>query len=180
MEQETDSLLQYRLRAWTRLVFHTDARSVIPGLLITRYQAALDLVHEFYEKQRGQSPRLLTTLEIPVTENATGPESTMKTSLYTRCPDLSTALSTLHTSQQKGVRLDEGLGRLLEKGTAEWLHTIASSAGLNHDLQWKLELYLFEDISPSSLFTESYVAGKEYSRPTQPETGCVVGLLAAQ
>jgi len=178
-DQEMDSFLRYRLRAWTRLVFHTAAQPVIPGLLITRYQTALDLLHEFYEKQERQSPRLLATLKIPATQKDSEFAQTLEVSPTKQCQSLKMALSTLYTGRTEAYSREK-LIQLLEKGILEWSQCTAANSDSTQHVQWKLELYLFENISLPTLFAKSYAAGQEYCRPTQPAAGCVVGILAPQ
>lgn len=177
LDQETDTVLRHRLKAWTRLCFHGGKSA--PGLLVTRHRTALDLLHEVYEKQQRQSPRLLATLEIPQIQSASEPGVVTTAPLGEQCRSLSMVLTTI-TASASSMRFDDAQEQLLTKGVSEWSEAIARHVDPAQTATCGLELYMFEGTTASALFTESYAVERGYYDKRCLSKGCIVALLTMQ
>ncbi len=174
-DHETDGILRHRLKAWSRLWFHGD--NPVSGLLVTRYQAAMDQLQEVYEKLFRQSARHLVSLKLPCARISSGDDLALDELLTQQCPSLHAVLASFNDCVSR-IQIEEGLEHLLREGQAEWSK---GSLQLPSDRNphCVLDLFYFPEISARQLFAESFNGGILSGKKAEEEmpVGCVVGLL---
>lgn len=174
--QETDGILLHRLKAWTRLCFHDG--NPVPGLLVTRHRAAMDLLQEVYENLYRQSARHLISLELPCGPPPSGHEGFPDKPLVHECPSLHRTLAAcaagIANTQQK-----EALEQLIRQDQAQWSQCLSRHFPSGLDEHCVLDLFFFPDISSRQLCVQSFngglLPGKE--KEDGDSAGCVFGLL---
>jgi hypothetical protein len=173
--QETDGMLDHRLKAWSRLCLH-DADQP-QGVLVASRPSALDRLQEVYEKIRGRSPQLWASLELP-TFAAAGDQTGAVAPLGEHCPTLGQALEAMTINQAHLT--EEALQELVAAGAQQWVEYVKSRPTARTGLRHVLELYRFPEISARGLLQEGFAGGGPSGRTDLygPPSGCFVGLLS--
>jgi hypothetical protein len=175
--QETDGMLDHRLKAWSRLCLH-DADQP-QGVLVASRPSALNRLQEVYEKIRGRSPQLWASLELPAFTAAEA-QTGATAPLGEHCPTLGRALEAMTFNQLHLT--EEALKELVAAGAQQWAEYIKSRPTALSGLRHVLELYRFPEISARGLLQEGFAGGGPSGRTDLcgPSSGCFVGLLSAQ
>jgi hypothetical protein len=173
--QETDGILIHRLKAWTRLCCQD--RNALPGLLVTRHQAAMELMQEVYEKIYQQKVRLLISLELPCAPSLSGYEEFAAQPLMDEFPRLRKTLAAFSVGITK-TQLQE-MEQHLKEDQARWSQCISRHFPSGLDERCDLDLFFFPDISARQLCVESFNGGllSDKEKDGEKGTGSVVGLL---
>lgn len=175
--QETDGMLDHRLKAWTRLCLHDVDQP--QGVLVASRPSALDRLQEMYEKNRGRIPQLWASLELPAFA-AFGEQTGAAAPPGDRCPTLDQALEAMTFNQQHLT--EEALKALVATGAQQWAQHIKSRPTALSESRHVLELYRFPEISARGLLQEGFAGGGPSGQTDHcdPSSGCFVGLLSAQ
>jgi|GEM_PF-616044 hypothetical protein len=173
---KTDTILRHRLKAWTRLCFHDGAPA--PGLLVTRHQAAVELLREVYERRWRQDARLLASLEIPLPVSVQAADADNPPEQA--CPVLDRLLTEI-AADGSCLRLQEESEAFVQAGLREWSQVAATGPIPSPPTKPAiLDLFYFPQAAPALLFEESFadtVSGR--TDGGEEDAGCVVGLLKA-
>jgi hypothetical protein len=173
--QESDGMLDHRLKAWSRLCLHDASQP--QGILVTGRPSAMDRLQEVYEKNHRRNAVLWASLELPAFA-ASGEETAANEPLIEQCPQLIAALEAM--SLASGATLpEEEIKRLLAEGATQWAQGLDARASVRRGQCRVLEFYRFPKISVRQLLQEGFAGGDPASHAdlSAPSSGCVVGLL---
>jgi hypothetical protein len=167
-----EAILQHRLRAWSRLSFHGAIQQAQPQVFVTSHEAVLDTLQEVFERNHHQNARQIASLELPARRD---PETELSSlaPLIDECPGLQAAMNACTSPQV------EALEKLFTGCTADWSHVLDTRYPSGQFGRRILDLFLFPEISPRSLFMESFVGGSSAEADKNLTAGaCVlVGFL---
>jgi hypothetical protein len=174
---KAETILQHRLRAWSRLYFHGTPPTQ-PQIFITSHEAVLDTLQEVYAKNRRQGARQVASLELPAKRNPAAELSSMHP-LISQCSALQAALTALTGMNAFTPPQMETIEKLFSECATDWSqHTATLYPSAQHG-RCTLDLFLFPEISPRQLFLESF-AGSSPAMDDKSLTTCpgtLVGLL---
>ncbi len=178
LNSKAEGILPHRLKAWSRLYFQGSAPTQ-PQFFITFHHAVIDTLQEVFEKNHQQSARFITSVELPVAQKPTLPDSPTSNLLLPQCPGLQRALTALTTTNAFPSSLGEDWGQLFTESKEQWSHLLDSRYPPEQYDRCTLDLFLFPAISVQQLFAESFIGNRLSAalkdQPTSP--GALIGFL---
>jgi hypothetical protein len=174
--QETDGILLHRLKAWARICLH--APSQPQGLLVTRHQAAIDLLIETYERVCDHSPCLAGTLELPAWMDVAEEEGSTSELLVDQCPGIHTALEKITRALQGGDAGDPTLNLLLKEHASQWALCLEARYPKANYGRSQLAIYVFPEMSARNVLRKGLIGDLAPDAGDRlPPGGCCIGLL---
>lgn len=171
--QEGTSMLEHRLRAFTRLYLAGSGHSQ-PGLALTGHPAAMEILKETYELCHGTTPHPLGRLPLLPLQPYPIPDDALPPPPRQRCPELHGALASLCA----GERQDENRLRQLARGIAAWSSLPEFASGPSGGPPCFLELVFFPEVSFCGLIHAAWGGRAKATKIDQTFSGgCAVGLL---